>query len=174
MNQQIKKLTYTALFTAIICILTYSVKIPVIADGYIHLGDAAIFIASVLCGGTAGAFAAGVGSALSDLFGGYSHWILPTLMIKGIMGFAVGYFTNHRKYVCVRNQLVMAGAGMFMVVGYYVARVFILQRSAAITALPSAGFNVIQFIVGIVIADFVLIALQKSGRRLPFSAIEKS
>lgn len=91
-TSHVKTLTLTGLFTAIIFVATVVIQIPVSAtNGYIHFGDAFIFIAGIVLGPFYGAFAAGVGSALSDVYAGYYAWALPTLLIKSIMGYIVGY-----------------------------------------------------------------------------------
>ena len=77
------RMVLTAIMTALVFIATFSIKIPVpLTQGYIHIGDSMIFIAVLVLGWRYGAFAAGIGSAMADLFGGYPHWILPTLIIK--------------------------------------------------------------------------------------------
>lgn len=100
MNQNTRRLTYTALFTAFIFITTSVIKIPIpFTNGYIHAGDMSIFVGSIFLGPFYGAFAAGVGSALADFFGGYAQWVLPTLLVKGIMGFIVGFVAyKHKKW----------------------------------------------------------------------------
>lgn len=93
----LRKLVYTALMTAIILIMTLIIKIPIpFTNGYVHAGDMGIFLAGLLLGPWYGAFAAGVGSALADLLGGYVHWVIPTFIIKSLMGMIVGYFAIKR------------------------------------------------------------------------------
>lgn len=83
--------------TAFIFIATTLIKIPVpLTNGYIHAGDTFIFVSGILLGPWYAAFAAGVGSALADLYGGYTQWIIPTLIVKAVMGAIVGYFANKK------------------------------------------------------------------------------
>ena len=98
MKSNIRTLTYTALMTAFVFITTSVIKIPIpFTNGYIHAGDTAIFLGGILLGPIHGAVAAGIGSAMADLLGGYAHWALPTLLIKGLMGFIVGYFSSEKR-----------------------------------------------------------------------------
>ena len=98
MKSNIRTLTYTALMTAFVFITTSVIKIPIpFTNGYIHAGDTAIFLGGILLGPVHGAVAAGIGSAMADLLGGYTHWALPTLLIKGLMGFIVGYFSSEKR-----------------------------------------------------------------------------
>ncbi len=98
MNRNLRVLIYTALMTAFVFITTSIIKIPIpFTNGYIHAGDMCIFISGILLGPLYGGFAAGVGSALADLLGGYAHWVLPTLIIKTLMGMMIGYFAVSKK-----------------------------------------------------------------------------
>ncbi len=106
MKYNLRTLIYTALMTAFVFITTSIIKIPIpFTDGYIHAGDMCIFIAGILLGPWYGGFAAGVGSAMADFLGGYGQWVLPTLIIKTIMGMLIGYFakskTNIKPYLVV-------------------------------------------------------------------------
>ncbi|WP_352420060.1 ECF transporter S component [Proteiniborus sp.] len=91
-NVNVRKLTYGGLMTALVFVTTAIIpQIPIpFTEGYIHTGDSMIFVTSILLGWKYGLFAGGVGSAMADLFLGYAHWALPTLIIKGIMGAIVG------------------------------------------------------------------------------------
>lgn len=95
MKNNLKLLIYTALMTAFVFITTSIIKIPIpFTNGYIHAGDMCIFIAGILLGPFYGGFAAGVGSGLADFLGGYAHWVIPTLIIKTLMGMIIGYFAR--------------------------------------------------------------------------------
>ncbi|GAB6108551.1 ECF transporter S component [Fusibacter bizertensis] len=100
MKNNLRALVYTALMTAFVFITTSIIKIPIpFTNGYIHAGDMCIFIAGILLGPFYGGFAAGVGSAMADFLGGYGQWVLPTFIIKTIMGMMIGYFAKADKNV---------------------------------------------------------------------------
>lgn len=106
MKYNLRTLIYTALMTAFVFITTSIIKIPIpFTDGYIHAGDMCIFVAGILLGPWYGGVAAGVGSAMADFLGGYGQWVLPTLIIKTVMGMLIGYFaksnTNTKPYLVV-------------------------------------------------------------------------
>ncbi len=91
-------MVYTALMTALVFVATFTIKVPVpFTNGYIHPGDSMVFLAGLLLGPFYGAFAAGIGSALADLIAGYTFWMIPTLLIKGLMGFVVGLIATKIK-----------------------------------------------------------------------------
>ncbi|MDK2961594.1 MAG: hypothetical protein PWP20_720 [Eubacteriaceae bacterium] len=66
MNEQTKKLTYTALLTALTFIMTSAIKIPLLT-GYIHPGDGAVLLSAYILGPFGGMIAAGIGILLSML-----------------------------------------------------------------------------------------------------------
>lgn len=81
----------TGLMMAMTTVATMVIAIPVpFTNGYIHLGDSMIFLSVLLLGWKYGAVAAGIGSALADLFLGYPQWIPWTLFIKGAMAILMG------------------------------------------------------------------------------------
>lgn len=83
-----RAITLTGVFTALIFIMTFAIQIPIsFTNGYIHPGDGVIFLAATLLDSKYAIFAAASGSMLADVAGGYYHWAIPTLIIKGLMAF---------------------------------------------------------------------------------------
>ncbi len=106
MNQiTTKKITYTGIMMALVFLGTYVLKIPTpFTNGYIHLGDAFVFLSGLVLGPVYGALAAGIGSALADLLGGYAQWVLPTFIIKSLMAAIIGYLAlkkDNRKAILI-------------------------------------------------------------------------
>ncbi|WHH61193.1 ECF transporter S component [Petroclostridium sp. X23] len=99
MNSKIRNLAYAGLMTALVFIATGLLpRIPISGTGgYIHIGDSMIFIAAILLGWKHGAAVGGIGSALADIYLGYTVYALPTLIIKGIMGAIVGFMAHDAK-----------------------------------------------------------------------------
>jgi uncharacterized membrane protein len=64
------------------------------------MGDSMIFLAVLILGWKYGAFAAGVGSALADIFLGYVHWAPWTLCIKALMAVIMGLIIQQ----CMKNK----------------------------------------------------------------------
>lgn len=76
----------TALFAALACVATMSIRIPTPGTGgYIHPGDAIVILSGVVLGPSYGLLAAGIGSAISDLLGGYFVYVPITFVIKGLL-----------------------------------------------------------------------------------------
>lgn len=139
MDKTIRKLTLGGMMAALVFVMTYVPKIPVpVTGGYIHLGDGMIFLAAMLLGPQSIA-AAAIGSALSDLVGGYMAYVLPTAVIKGAMAFLA--WKLHRRAHWLQTLVAFIIAEMAMVAGYFLFESAMYGLPAAIGAI---GPNVIQ------------------------------
>lgn len=132
----------TALFAALIFVVTaYLFHIPTPATGgYIHLGDAFLYLAASILPLPYAVAAGGIGEALSDGLTGSAVYALPTFLIKSIM---VLFFTSSAKKVIVRRNLAAcAAAGAVCIAGYYLTEVILLRSFAApVAEIPG---NLIQ------------------------------
>lgn len=153
MNNNLKKLILAALFVALSCVATMSIRIPTPGTGgYIHPGDAIVILSGVILGPVWGFFAGGIGSALSDLIGGYFVYVPITFVIKGLVALVAGHLyqkigkTQKSRYVAV----VLGGVADIILVagGYFVCEYFIYGAGAA-ASIPA---NIIQGIGGLVIS----------------------
>ena len=153
MNNNLKKLILAALFAALSCVATISIRIPTPGTGgYIHPGDAIVILSGVILGPVWGFLAGGIGSALSDLIGGYFVYVPITFMIKGLVALAAGLLyqkvgkTQKSRYAAV----VLGGVADIILVagGYFVCEYFIYGAGAA-ASIPA---NIIQGIGGLVIS----------------------
>ena len=100
-TEKTNKLVLTALMVCLVLLATYIIKIPSpFTQGYVHLGDTMIFLSVLLLGKKGGAAAAGLGSALADLLGGYAAYAPWTFLIKALMAFIMGAFIEAEKTSC--------------------------------------------------------------------------
>lgn len=150
-RESIKHLCITAFLTALVCILTMVIQIPVPAtSGYIHLGDSMILIAAILFGWKYGTIAGGVGSMLADILSGYAYWAPFTLVIKALMGFAAGKIASKdEKVFSLRNILAAFVAIIIMIVGYLIGGAML--KGGILVSLVSMPANMIQGFAGLVI-----------------------
>lgn len=175
-SEKTNKIILAGLMMAMITVVTMIIPIPIpFTTGYVNLGDAIIFLSVLILGWKYGAVAAGVGSALADIFVGAAIWAPWTLCIKGGMAIIMGLFiakTMHRNGkqilgIPVYQQLGMVLAGLFMVIGYYIAEGVIYGNFlAAALGIP---WNIGQFVVGIVIATLIATALYKTPAQKLFT-----
>lgn len=149
-NERIILLVLAGLFAALITAATMMVRIPTPTKGYINLGDCFVNIAGWLLGPIYGGAAAGIGSSLSDLFAGYTVYVIPTFIIKGLMAvvaFAVFKVLRKKLPTLVGRIISAAAAEIVMIVGYAVYES--LLYSSVTTALSGAAGNVVQAIGGV-------------------------
>ena len=121
----IQRVVMTAVFAAFICMTTaFLLHIPVgTAGGYIHLGDAFIYLAAAFLPTPFAMAAASIGAGLADVLTGAPHWVLFTVVIKAAM--AACFTSKNTKVLCVRNTIAAAAAGVVGMVGYYFAEVLL-------------------------------------------------
>ena len=120
-NWTAKKLAINALAIALVCVSTMVIQIP-IPLGYMHLGNCCILLVSVYFGNMTGMLAGGIGSCLADLLSGYTQWIIPTLIIKGIMGLVIAMIAYREgeeiRMMRLRTFLGAAAGIVIMIAGY--------------------------------------------------------
>lgn len=161
--QHTQKIVITSLMMGLIIVCTMFVRIPIpLTTGYVHLGDAMIFLGVLLLGWRYGAIAAAFGSTLGDLLSGFAMWAPWTFAIKGGMALLAGViilsFSRNNRQLTLANKLIaMIPAGIFMVVGYFVAEGVMYGNWVA----PWLGvpWNIGQFVVGIILALVIQKAL---------------
>ena len=142
-NLSVKKLTFTGLMAALICVLTMFPHIPIPAgSGYIHLGDGMILLAAMVIGPLA-IPAAAVGSALADLFSGFALYAPATFVIKGLV--ALVAWLMYRKGHILQTLVAFVIAEALMVAGYFAFEWFV-AREYAIVAIVG---NTIQALSGV-------------------------
>jgi len=156
-HNQIVRLTVTALFAAVIMLSTL-LSIPNGVGGFIHPGDAMIYACAWFLGGPLAAAAAAIGSGLADIIMGYASFALFTLLIKGIMGLAVGIAMNKMPKKVIYRVLSMLIGAVIMMVGYFFAVLFLYGTVAAFT---ETLFNIIQAVIGIVLGTILIEAFRK-------------
>ena len=144
---KLRKVAICGLMAAFVFVAT-QIRIPT-AIGYINLGDGVILISSFILGPIA-FFPAAIGSALSDLIAGYAQYIIPTFLIKGLMGYVAGVSLRKVKVTVVKKVIIGIIAEIIMIAGYFIfeALPFMYGWQAAAGSL---FFNMIQGIAAVVI-----------------------
>lgn len=128
-NKTLRIVILTALFAAMTFALTFSIKIPMPGGGYIHTGDAMIYLAACVLPTPFAMLSAAIGGAMSDFVGGYTIYVLPTLIIKALN--AAPFSAKGSKILTLRNSLCVIGSGAVTVAGYYITKVGMLALSGS-------------------------------------------
>lgn len=145
---------------ALVAVATFIVQIPNPATrGYINFGDIMIFVSALTFGPVVGGFAGSVGSAISDVAGGYGYFAPFTFVIKGIEGVIAGLISSRASLM--RDGFAVIVAGSEMVVGYLLTEVFLYGLPSALTEVPG---NISQVVVGGLVGIPLAVLLRK---RLP-------
>lgn len=153
MNTSLKKIVMAALFAALACVATMSIRIPTPGTGgYIHPGDAIVILSGIVLGPVWGLLAGGIGSALADLLGGYFIYVPITFVIKGLIALTAGLIyqkigkTKKSRYTAV----ILGGIVdiVFVAGGYFLCEA-VMYGTAAAASIPA---NVIQGVSGLIIS----------------------
>ena len=158
-NNKVIKLCYTAMFTAMIFVLTRFVSVPV-ASGYVHFGDALIYIVASTLGGPWAVFAAMVGEALADLAGGYAFYAPATLIVKALMALPfVFVYKKSEKTLTLYTFIMSIVAGVINVCGYFIGDL-IIDKTYAFVDIPG---NIIQSVGSLIIFVIIAFAFDKAN-----------
>lgn len=156
MNSKTKKLVIASLMAAITCIATMIIHIPSPLKGYLNLGDCVVLLSGWMLSPVYGFFAAGLGSALADVFSGYALYAPATFIIKGVMALIAFYCFKllHNRLSDLPSRIISgASAEFFMVLGYFIFEGCLYGfLPSAVNILP----NALQGVAGLVISLFLI------------------
>lgn len=162
-----QQLATAGLMTALVFIFTFTLKIPSLGNGYVHLGDAFILISGTILPPIPAFFASAVGSSLADLAGGYMIFLPATFVIKGLEAiFAQLVFRALRKRIdrhapaTAFFPAAMLPAVLWMVVGYFIYETFAFGWEMAVAAVFG---NIVQGFVSIVLGTVLFWPLQRAS-----------
>lgn len=166
-DKKIRELVIAAMFAALTCVATLSIRIPTPAtSGYVNVGDTVVLLSAWMLGGSYGALAAGIGSGLADLLSGYSYYVPGTFLIKFLMAFAASLllsFLAKKKIWKTAGYLISAVVSeLIMVFGYFLYASLILGRG--LSAAASIGGNIAQGATCGILALVCIAALNVPGR----------
>ena len=148
MKSYTSKITVTGLFAAMITVMTaYICHIPYGANGgYIHFGDALIYMAAVFLPRPYALAAAAIGGGLADLLTA-PMWIPATVLIKILI--ILPFTSKEGRILVPRNIAAPFLAAVVSAAGYYVAEGLLFgsfiapAASLAGSAVQSGGSAVI-------------------------------
>lgn len=165
---EMKKVNYlvvTGIMAALITLMTaYICHIPVGTNGgYVHFGDALIYLSAAILPKPYALAAAAIGGGLADLFTA-PMWLPATIVIKMLI---VLPFTDHsQKIVSIRNVAAVILAYFISGFGYFAAEYILFETISVfwismLQSLVQSGGSAVFFIV-------FGMALDKSGFKKRF------
>ncbi len=169
-------LVIAALLAALTYIATTVIKIPTPTLGYVHIGDGLVLLSGLMLGPVTGGLAAGIGSMLADLLGGYAVWAPGTFLIKAATAMTAALVfkalykpseNKTRPYLLPKAVAAGIAGEAVMILGYFIYNIFIITvvnagsesitLSAAIAeSLAEIPFNVMQAVTGITLMAILL------------------
>ena len=162
MKSNTKKIVMAALMAALACVATMIIKIPSPLKGYLNLGDCVVLTAGWMLSPIYGFLAAGLGSALADLFSGYVVYAPATFLIKGCMALIAyfGFRLLHKKVRDLPSRIISGTAAeMLMILGYFVFEGCMYGFGPSVVNIPA---NAVQGIAGLIIGIILTKVFVKS------------
>lgn len=174
-NLTTRKLIYVALFTALVYIFSRFFQIPVVTpfgQTRFHLGNVFCLLAGILMGPGFGGLAAGLGSALFDLFDPVYFTSAPiTFVTKFALAFVAGAIYRKRRELVDKKRLAFAAIfGQLTYVFLYLLKTYITNKfvmgftNEAVMAelIPKAGVSLFNALISVIIAFILAMPLLKS------------
>ncbi len=163
MKNTTRKIVLSSMLAALCCVATMLIKIPLPMQlGYVNIGDCIVLLCGWLLSPLYGFLAAGVGSALADLFAGFGVYAPATFVIKGLVALAA-HFILRRLQHKTGNLFARIASGipaeLTMIVGYYLFEGFLMDFKAAWVNVP---YNGAQGIVSLILALLLVQVFEKS------------
>lgn len=158
-RQQTLKLTMTGVFAAMITIMTaYICHVPYgVNGGYIHFGDALIYVAAVFLPRPYAMAAAAIGGGIADLLTA-PLWAPATIMIKMII--TLPFTSKEGRILCPRNIIAPFLAALLSATGYYLAQGILF--GSFVSVLASFAGSAVQSGGSAIIFLALAVALDKA------------
>lgn len=158
----LKTFVRIAMLTALACILTMFPQIPTGTGGYVHFGDSIIYVASVFLGPIPGAIVGALGHSLADLLSGYVMFAPITLIVKGLMGYAIGKILYSK---LTKTRFIVAAILSLNIVtfGYFLAEIPLFGFSAALIVFISSP---IQWLMSVIASSIFIPIINKNKSHL--------
>lgn len=151
------------MFAALVCVATMLIKIPSPLKGYINLGDGIVLLAAWILPLPYGIAAAGLGSALADLFSGYVAYAPATFVIKALMA-VMAYFCYKlfaKKLNSTLSRIFSAIlAETVMILGYFLFEGILYGFLPSLVNIPA---NAVQAVAGIIIGAALITVFEKQS-----------
>ena len=152
-----KDIAIEGMMIALVFIGTFYFKIST-AFGYTHLGDCMIILATCLLGTKRGAIAGALGAGLSDLVGGYTAWVIPTMVFKAawviVMGIVAFKLLKNVRYNLLVGAIL---GGLVHITLYTLIKIPMFGAAYAISTLFTLSLHTLS---GIVLGNLIYGAIK--------------
>lgn len=154
-----KNLVTAALMVAITCLVTgYILHIPV-GNGYVHIGDAIIYLSASILPLPYALVCGAIGAGLADFTTGAFIWVIPTVIIKPLS--ALFFLSKSDRIITVRNVIAAFLGGVIGTALYMLADGIIFGNMKA--AFVLTGIGLIQPVGSFIVYIILGVVLDKVG-----------
>lgn len=161
-NRKVLNMVYAAVFAAMIFALTRFIQISVPGGaGYLHFGDAMIYIVASTLGGPWALLASALGAAIADLTSGFAVYAPISAIVKVLI--ALPFVLVNKKSEKILTPLTICltiPSGVITVLGYFLGDL-IVNKAYAVADIP---MNIVQAVGSAII--FVVISAAFDAAKL--------
>ena len=157
-----KRIVTASMLAALCCVATMIIKIPSPLKGYINLGDCVVLLSGWLLSPLYGFLAAGIGSALADVFSGYITYAPATFVIKGLMAIIAyfGFRLLHKRLGSFSSRIISGTLSeIIMILGYFIFEGFLYGFVPSLVNIPA---NAVQSVAGLIIGTILIKVFEKN------------
>jgi uncharacterized membrane protein len=161
MHGKTQKIVLAALMAALTCVTTLMVTVPSPLKGYLNLGDCIVLVTGWILPPGYAFLAAGLGSALADLFAGYAVYAPATFVIKGgmaLIAFVCCWALHHRLGRLTAQLIGGVLAELAMVMGYFLFEGILYGFAPSAVNIPA---NAVQGAAGIIVGMILIKILER-------------
>lgn len=141
-NRKVLNMVYAAVFAAMIFALTRFIQIPVPGGaGYLHFGDAMIYIVASTLGGPWALLASALGAAIADLSSVFPVYAPISAIVKVLIALPFVFVNKKSEKILTPLTICLTiPSGVITVLGYYLGDL-IVNKAYAVADIP---MNIVQ------------------------------
>ena len=161
-NRKVLNMVYAAVFAAMIFALTRFIQIPVPGGaGYLHFGDAMIYIVASTLGGPWALLASALGAAIADLSSGVAVYAPISAIVKVLIALPFVFVNKKSEKILTPLTICLTiPSGIITVLGYFLGDL-IVNKAYAVADIP---MNIVQAVGSAII--FVVISAAFDAAKL--------
>lgn len=161
-NRKVLNMVYAAVFAAMIFALTRFIQIPVPGGaGYLHFGDAMIYIAASTLGGPWALLASALGAAIADLSSVFAVYAPISAIVKVLIALPFVFVNKKSEKILTPLTICLTiPSGVITVLGYFLGDL-IVNKAYAVADIP---MNIVQAVGSAII--FVVISAAFDAAKL--------
>ena len=161
-NHAVRRMTFTALLSAIAFVATAFIHIPLpsYTGAYFNLGDAVIMFSAIFIDPFAGCLVGIIGASFGDFYAGAAQFVPFTIVAKTLEALAAGYLFKGFKGRWSYSAFYIGG--LLMATVYAFSYVILYDWKVMLVSTP---FDLLQGLLLAIIATLLIITLKKTKIR---------